>query len=295
MKPFLFLALAAVVAVLRKDSTLEVQIEPDPDVLVEITEPVEAPWVKPPELVEPTGPAVLGSYETKYGAGTSRGHNIERAAIVFRDGIMIEPGDTLSFNEMVGPRDQRHGFYKAHVIVDGEMIDGDGGGVCQVSSTIHAAARMAGLTVVERLPHTRPSAYIAPGLDATVSWPSKDLKVKNDFEEAVVLDVETQRDPKNRWVGILTAKVYGTRAVPASKYTYKTGPSGSSFEQRVKQNPDCTDCPKKTQKGLGGTIVWSKMLFADGSFTEWRSAYPATEEIWELKPGQAVPDEGQGR
>src|SRR5437660_3017794 len=67
------------------------------------------------------------------------------------------------------------------------MVEGIGGGTCQAASTFHAAAFLAGLDIIERLPHSRPSAYITMGLDATVVYPVVDLKLRNPYEFPIVV------------------------------------------------------------------------------------------------------------
>lgn len=281
---FLLLIGASIVASRPKDPVFTPTFVED----VSLPEPpAPEPSASAPAPV-PTGQ--IGVYETKYAIKTNRARNVERAAAFFKDGITLTPGETLSFNAIVGPRDQHHGFAKAPVIIDGEMTDGDGGGVCQVSSTLHAAARAAHLTIAERTPHTRPSAYIAPGLDATVVYPDKDLKIRNDSEFPVTITFSIRPDPASKWLGILSAEVTGrpTSAAAWQGYTYKTGASGQSFSRRSKEEED-GGCPKQVQKGADGRIVWSTITFTDGSTATWRSVYPATDEIWHVCPGQPAP------
>src|SRR6516225_9879693 len=72
------------------------------------------------------------------------------------------------------------------------MVEGVGGGTCQVASTFHAATFFAGFEVLERLPHSRPSAYIPMGLDSTVVYPIVDLKVRNPYPFPVVVHARTE-------------------------------------------------------------------------------------------------------
>jgi hypothetical protein len=289
MRALVILGLVVVQVWLAPDSIPEEAAE-----VIGVADVVDDETPAPENWASLPAPKIIGSYSTKYDAGSARGHNIERAAKVFADGRVIEPSETLSFNERVGPRDQRHGFYKAPIIEEGVMRDGDGGGVCQVSSTIYAAARMAGLTIVERSNHSRPSAYIAAGLDAMVSYPSKDLRIRNDFEEAVALYVDMERDSKKRWLGTVTAKFYGVRTylqAEPPRYTVKSSVSGPAFSVRYKEEAHGAEAVhgvgwrKKIQKGTFGSIALSRVTFADGRWTEWRSVYSATDEVWLVKPG----------
>ena len=115
---------------------------------------------------------------------------------------MILPGETFDFNDVVGPRDEANGYKVAPVIAQGELVDGIGGGTCQIAGTLHGAAFFAGLDIVERHPHTRPSFYIKMGLDATVVYPTITLRLRNSFDHPVVLH-ETVRD------GLVRAEVLG--------------------------------------------------------------------------------------
>jgi hypothetical protein len=101
--------------------------------------------------------------------------------------VVLLPHELFSFNALVGPRTVENGFSKGWEIFKGEMVEGIGGGTCQVASTFHAAAFLAGLDIIERLPHSRPSAYITMGLDATVVYPVVDLKIRNPYDFPVVV------------------------------------------------------------------------------------------------------------
>jgi vancomycin resistance protein YoaR len=132
---------------------------------------------------------LLGSFSTTFARDRehkTRAFNIELATSAL-DGRTIAPGATFSFNDAVGERTAAFGFEKSIVLRDGMIAEGSGGGTCQVASTFHAAALLAGLDIVARAPHTRPSAYVRMGLDATVAFGSIDLKVKNPTESAVVI------------------------------------------------------------------------------------------------------------
>lgn len=253
--------------------------------------PTEAPGPSAEEASVPTPPdfsKVLGSYETKYGAGGNRGKNIERAASFFKDGVIIRPGETLSFNEVVGPRDEAHGFLKAPVILKGDMTDGDGGGTCQVSSTLHAACLMARLDIESRTPHSRPSGYLPLGMDATVVWPDVDFKVKNDGVLPVLIVMTTTTDPKSKWRGFLHVEVRGGQEPPPKpEYTFKVQGTGETFKRRTKDaNPDApAGYMKKVQRGANGMTVYSTLTFPEVSSTVWRSVYPPTDEVWEVGPG----------
>jgi vancomycin resistance protein YoaR len=147
---------------------------------------------------------VLGFFETRYDRSQrqeARTFNLRLAASRL-DGTVLLPGETFDFNSVVGPRDEANGYKVAPVIAEGEVVDGIGGGTCQISGTLHGAAFFSGLEIVERYPHTRPSSYIKMGLDATVVYPTINFRVKNPFPFAVVL----HQTVKN---GVVRAEVLG--------------------------------------------------------------------------------------
>lgn len=133
-------------------------------------------------------PFLLATSTTRYDPGDAdRAWNLALAASRL-DGIVLSPGEPLSFNERVGPRGIEEGFRPAPEIVGGERIPGIGGGVCQVASTLYSAALDAGLAIRARAPHSRPVPYSPPGRDATVSSEREiDLRIANDTPVAVAV------------------------------------------------------------------------------------------------------------
>jgi vancomycin resistance protein YoaR len=137
---------------------------------------------------------VMMTYQTSYrsaGAAAGRAHNIE-TAVARLDGTVIEPGGDLSFNGIVGERSYRLGFASAKEIADKRIVNGVGGGVCQVAATLHAAAFLAGFDMPEYNPHSRPARYIPLGLDTMVAWPSQDLRIANPYPFAVRVRAQAQ-------------------------------------------------------------------------------------------------------
>lgn len=133
-----------------------------------------------------TGTAVLGSYETRFHyAGDdvirNRAYNV-RKAIRKLDGTILRPQETLSYNRLLGQRTGERGWRQAKTILHGEIFIDYGGGICQVSSTLHAAAIYSGMEIINAQHHSRYMTYIEPGLDATVSWPDLDLLIRNPYD-----------------------------------------------------------------------------------------------------------------
>src|SRR3989304_2099101 len=147
-------------------------------------------------------------FRTFKGSAASRIHNIELASSRL-NGVLISPGEILSFNKTLGDVSKVTGYQQAYIIQDGQTILGDGGGVCQVSTTFFRAALNAGMPIVERRAHSYRVSYyeqgFPPGLDATVFDPTTDLKIKNDTEKYIL--IQTIFDKKNN---SLTFNLYGT-------------------------------------------------------------------------------------
>ncbi len=135
-------------------------------------------------------PVALGDFSTTLvGSLPARTANIARAAAAL-DGIVLRPGEQLSFDAIVGPRTEARGYASAPVILRDARQFQTGGGVCQVASTLFVAGLLAGLTPVERFRHSTPVDYIPLGWDATIAWGAKDLKLRNDLEQPVRLRIE---------------------------------------------------------------------------------------------------------
>ena len=139
----------------------------------------------------------------------NRIYNISLAATRL-NGILIPPGEVFSFGKALGDVSAFTGYLKAYVIQNGKTILGDGGGVCQVSTTFFRALLNAGLPIIERTAHAYRVGYYEqdspPGFDATVFVPSVDLKFKNDTGNYIL--VQTSIDPN---VLRLTFELYGTK------------------------------------------------------------------------------------
>ena len=128
----------------------------------------------------------LASYTTYFSQNDGgRCENIRLAAASL-DGIALQPYGELSFNAAVGPRTAKNGYKTAKIILQGEFVDGVGGGVCQVSTTLYNAALLSGLTVLESYAHSLRVGYVPPSRDAMVSSRS-DLRLYNPTTETVYL------------------------------------------------------------------------------------------------------------
>lgn len=143
---------------------------------------------------------LIGEGRSNYTHSISeRVHNLILASSKF-NGVLIAQGKTLSFNQTVGDISSLTGYKPAYIIKGGKTVLGDGGGVCQVSTTLFRAALSSGLPIIERSPHAYRVSYYEndakPGLDATVFAPSVDLKIKNDTPAYILIQTEVDKSNK---------------------------------------------------------------------------------------------------
>ncbi|WP_440603901.1 VanW family protein [Bacillus sp. GB_SG_008] len=155
---------------------------------------VEKKPVAKPEDATGNG-AVLGRYETNLGGSTGgRIENIRLSASTV-NGVVLGKGDRFSFNALIGDTTPDKGYQLGKEIIDGKLVDGYGGGVCQTSSTLFNAADQAGLTMVERSTHSKQVGYVPKGRDATIAYPYLDLVFENpnDTPVKLVMYIEGQK------------------------------------------------------------------------------------------------------
>lgn len=123
---------------------------------------------------------LLARYTTRFDPSQSERTENVRVATKALDMTTVKPGDTFSFNNIVGERTVAGGYKDAFIIVDGKFVPGLGGGICQVSSTLYNVGLLANLSVVQRSNHDLAIAYVPLGQDATVAYPDLDLKFNNN-------------------------------------------------------------------------------------------------------------------
>lgn len=226
---------------------------------------------------------VLGYFETRYsqgGKGKERTYNLRLAASKL-DGTVVMPGQTFDFNGTVGPRDEAHGYKVAPVIAQGELVDGLGGGTCQISGTLHGAAFFAGLPMVERYPHSRPSYYIKLGLDATVVYPTINFRFKNTFDFPIVLHETVQN-------GVVRAEILGPERKLTVTY-FRRIDEVVPFEEVERKTPKLPEGARVlAQRGIPGFRTTSSRVVRDGAYAlreKWSDAYPPTTQIIHVGTG----------
>jgi vancomycin resistance protein YoaR len=150
---------------------------------------------------------LIGSFSTDYGSISSseRANNIILATKSI-NGKIIMPGDTFSFNDVVGERTAQRGYQSAPVIIGNQVDSGLGGGICQVSTTLYNAILRSNIKATERVHHTLPSHYVPLGMDATVDWGNLDYKFKNTLNYPIYIEGSTSG-------GVVGFNVYSNRSL----------------------------------------------------------------------------------
>lgn len=153
----------------------------------------------------------ISGFSTDFGAISSskRANNIILATRSI-NGRILMPGDTFSFNDIVGERTAEKGYQSAPVII-GNKVDSDlGGGICQVSSTLYNAILRANINSEERAHHTLPSHYVPLGMDATVDYGNIDYKFKNTLDYPIYIEGDASG-------GTITFNVYSNESLASIK------------------------------------------------------------------------------
>ena len=157
-------------------------------------------------------PDLLAEYSTTYSASkTNRTTNLKLAAGKV-NGTVLLPGETFSYNKVVGERTIAAGYKEAGVYVNGELVDGLGGGICQISSTIFNTALLSNMKIEEIHNHPYVSSYVPVGRDATVAYGAKDFKFSNSRQHAIKIECTVSG-------GVAKCKIYGVKENP--EYTVK--------------------------------------------------------------------------
>lgn len=160
---------------------------------------------------------VLGSQKSSYKSSDSgRANNVELAAAKI-NGVILNPGEEFSYNDVVGKRTEAAGFKSASIYENGRVSTGIGGGICQVSSNLYCAAIYANLDITVRTNHYFAVSYLPVGFDATVSWGGPEFKFVNNRDYPVKIVATC----KNRE---LTVQILGTDVDGSYvEITYSTG------------------------------------------------------------------------
>lgn len=199
------------------------------------------------------------------GSIVNRIHNIALASTRI-NGVLISPNEVFSFNKVIGDVSAFTGYKQAYVIQDGKTVLGDGGGLCQVSTTLFRSALNAGLPIIERNAHAYRVHYYEEdspvGLDATVFEPTIDLRFKNDTGNYIL--VQTVIDPS---IARLSFYLYGTKDGRKSIVSTPVITSQTPAPQPLYQ--DDPNLPKGTIRQIdfsanGANVYFSREVTKDG-------------------------------
>jgi len=205
-------------------------------------------------------PDQLATFSTNFSTkNTNRSTNI-RLAVKKINGIVLMPGQSFSYNQTVGKRTTTAGFKVAAVYANGEVTEGVGGGICQVSSTLYNSVLLSNLEVTERHNHTFRPSYVPAGQDATVSWGGPDFQFKNNRSYPVRIVASVSG-------GTITVQIFGIKQ--EDDYTVKIKSSVvGSVPFKTTYKTDASLAPGQTkvlQKGSNGVkSVTYKILYKNG-------------------------------
>lgn len=178
--------------------------------LAEQREEYEIPLIitKPTKTIKDIGteafPDKLGTCSTNYYASNvNRTTNLKLAAQKI-NGTVLLPGEEFSYNKTVGERTIQAGYKEAAVYSNGEVVNGLGGGICQISSTLYDAVVIANLNVTQRRNHQFVTSYLPAGKDATVVWGSQDFKFVNTREYPIRIEATVNG-------GVATVSIWGVK------------------------------------------------------------------------------------
>ena len=203
----------------------------------------------------------MGSYKT-YNAGTLDRITNLRLGVTFLDDTLVAPGGIFSLNDAIGERTEERGFRSAPVIIGTKYAEEVGGGTSQVATTVFNAAWEAGLRITERNPHSLYISRYQLGRDATVYWPSLDLKFVNDTSQWVLLKGFVESDG-------ITVSIYGgerrrvessegtmelTGPVPVKRIRDKTIPIGKTVVEEEGSRPSRTSVTRAVYSS-DGTLI----------------------------------------
>ena len=239
----------------------------------EIPLKITKPKVKTSDLGNKIFKQTLAKYTTIYDAGNkSRATNIAIAARTI-NGTIILPGETFSYNKILGNTTKEKGYQLGTAYVAGKVVPAYGGGICQVSTTLYNTVLYANLEIVERYNHSYTVSYVPAGRDATVSYGGKDFKFKNTRTYPIKIVANARNGVVSiSLVGIkekkeydieITSQVLSTKAYST---TYQENSSLAEGKQRILQtgHNGYTSKAYKIVKYNGKTI--SKTLLSSDTY-----------------------------
>ena len=218
----------------------------------------------------------MSSYKTYYSGTSDRITNLQ-LGVRELDDTLVAPGSTFSLNEAIGERTEERGFRSAPVIIGNEYAEEIGGGTSQVATTAFNAAWEAGLRISERNPHSLYISRYQLGRDATVYWPSLDLKFVNDTDTWVLVKGFAEGDGisiaiyggESRRVESSASPLVVTGPVTVERIEDATLPKGKQVVEEEGSAPTRTSATRKVYSA-GGELIRSET---------WTTSYKGEERV----------------
>jgi hypothetical protein len=235
----------------------------------------------------------ITSFTTDFStSGAGRAYNVSMTAKTLNDWDLA-PGEVFDYRKVISLTRQKYGYRQAPVILNGELVPGIGGGICQVSSTLYNAALLAGLNIVERRNHSLPVSYLPKGQDATFAEGAINFRFKNTTGKHLIIRTVTSG-------GKLTVKLFGTMARDVNyRIDSKTV---KVIDPPVKEVPSSA-VPVGSRllltTGKPGYIVETYRTMTKGGKTISRErlsrdTYKAQPSVYGVGPGSSVGDNFKG-
>ena len=224
---------------------------------------------------------VTGQFTTYFPYLPYRNINIGRAAALI-NGTLLKPGETFSLNQIVGERTASNGFTEGYIIKDGRFRKELGGGVSQSATTTFNAMFFAGLKDIEHKPHGLFIDRYPAGREATVAWPSLDLKFQNNTKYGVLVQAYIVKGTPSRR-GSITVRMWSTKTYDK---VVATSPIKSNFTTGRDIKDDAKDC-EATSPVQGFDVRFQRLFYQNGSVVHrenfsWR--YAPTDRVICEKP-----------
>ncbi len=242
------------------------------------------PEVKKEDMASQYG--MIASAVTNASSSSANRLSNIRLALQFINGTCLKPGETFSFNGVVGERTTARGFKSATAYSSGKVIEEVGGGICQVSTTLFNAAVKADLEIVERHNHSLTVGYVDLGKDAAVNWGNQDLRFTNNSSDSVYICCYLTSDKRVRF-GIFGRLLPNGESITVEGVTtgkidfetvYQANPSMASGQTQVVQNG------KQGYTAEAYKIRWDANGNQIGRELLCKSTYRATSQIIEYGP-----------
>ena len=231
---------------------------------------------------------MIASFSTTYRtSGAGRAYNVGVTARTLNDWVLA-PGEVFDYSKVVAATNQRYGYRAAPVILNGEFVQGVGGGICQVSSTLYNAVLRAGLELVERRNHSLPVSYLPLGQDATFAEGAINFRFKNTTGKTIVIRTEAA----DRQV---TVKLFGTLPqnvkYAISSKTIRTIPPTVKEVARASLHPGSRLLLSSGKSGYVVETYRSKLVNGKVVSTDRisRDTYKAQPSVYAIAPEQSSP------